>query len=127
MDDKKLFLAFGRRVQQLRKQKRWSQEQLAEAIGRTRDAVSNIERGVNGTHIKVAYLIATALEVSLADLFEFGSVGARDRERRQLENKLLVLLHGRDARTLQQIHSLIETALEIGAGDKMKKRKSASS
>ena len=115
MNEKKLFAAFGKRVQELRKQKGWSQDRLAEAIGRTRDAVSNVERGVNGTHIKLAYLIADALGVSMADLFDFGGPESADRERRMQVNKLVALVAGRDAATLQKIQSLVEIALDVNA------------
>jgi transcriptional regulator with XRE-family HTH domain len=115
MNEKKLFTAFGKRIQELRKRKGWSQDRLAEAIGRTRDAVSNMERGVNGTHIKIAYAIAEALDVPLADLLEFGPAHGADRERRAQINKLIALVADRDAATLEKIHTLVSVALDVNA------------
>jgi transcriptional regulator with XRE-family HTH domain len=115
MNEKKLFTAFGKRIQELRKRKGWSQDRLAEAIGRTRDAVSNMERGVNGTHIKIAYAIAEALDVPLADLLEFGPAHAADRERRAQINKLIALVADRDPATLEKIHTLVSVALDVNA------------
>ena len=125
MNEKKLFVAFGKRIQELRKQKGWSQERLAEAIGRTRDAVSNMERGVNGTHIKIAYGIAEALGVPLADLFEFGPAQGVDRERRAQINKLIALVVDRDAVTLQKLHGLVALALEVNAPRSPGRRKAS--
>ena len=125
MNEKKLFVGFGKRIQELRKRKGWSQERLAEAIGRTRDAVSNMERGVNGTHIKIAFAIAEALGVPLADLFEFGPSQGLDRERREAINKLIALVANRDAATLEKIHSLITAALEVNAPRPQGRRKAS--
>jgi transcriptional regulator with XRE-family HTH domain len=123
MNEKKLFVAFGKRIQELRKQKGWSQDRLAEAIGRTRDAVSNMERGVNGTHIKIAYAIAEALGVPLADLFAFGPVQSEDRERRARISKLIALLANCDAATLEKIHALVAVALDVDASRLSGRRK----
>ncbi|MBY0510995.1 MAG: helix-turn-helix domain-containing protein [Rhodospirillaceae bacterium] len=96
---------------------------MAEAIGRTRDAVSNMERGVNGTHIKIAYAIAEALGVPLADLFDFGPAQGVDRERRAQINKLIALLASRDAATLQKIHELVAIALDMNGPRPQGRRK----
>ncbi len=125
MNEKKLFAVFGKRIQELRKQKGWSQDRLAEAIGRTRDAVSNMERGVNGTHIKIAYGIAEALGVPLADLFDFGPSQGVDRERRAQINKLIALLAPRDAATLQKIHDLVAIALDVNGPRPQGRRKAS--
>ena len=79
---------FGARVRELRKQRGMTQEQLAEAIGKSVDTVSNIERGFSSTRIKTAARLAEILEVALPDLFEPATRPRLDRRRQQLVDEL---------------------------------------
>lgn len=62
---------FGRRVAQLRRQRGWTQEQLAERlhVGNP-DYVSRIERGLQNLTLTSTHKLASALGVSLVVLFE---------------------------------------------------------
>jgi len=60
---------FGRKVQQLRKQKGWSQENLAEKTGLHRTYIGAIERGERNLSLKNIEKIAKAFEIPVADLF----------------------------------------------------------
>lgn len=62
---------FGNRVKALRKARSLSQEELAEAIGKSVDTISNIERGFNSTRISTVFDIADALHVSFVELFDW--------------------------------------------------------
>ena len=70
MKSEKIRKAFGSRVQFLRKQKNLTQEELAEQTDKSKDTISNIERGISSTTIENAMAIAYALGVAPADLFE---------------------------------------------------------
>jgi len=61
--------AFGKRVRQLRSQKGWTQEQLAERTGRHWTYIGGIERGERNVTIKVIADIARALGVEMRMLF----------------------------------------------------------
>ncbi len=65
-----LYQKLGQNIERLRKQKRLTQEQLAEKSGLHRAYFWDIESGRN-ISIKTAYKIAKALGVSLSELFEF--------------------------------------------------------
>jgi transcriptional regulator with XRE-family HTH domain len=65
-----LYQNLSKRIEQLRKHKGLTQEQLAEKAGLHRAYFWDIENGRN-ISIKTAYKIARALEVSLSDLFDF--------------------------------------------------------
>lgn len=67
MDLKK---AFGRRIKTLRDYRGWTQNELAERLGRSVDAVSMIERGKNWPSVQTVEHLATALEISTSDLFD---------------------------------------------------------
>lgn len=61
----------GRRIAALRRNQKFSQEQLAEASGYSVDFISLVERGINAPSIEGCDRIAKALKVPLKDLFDF--------------------------------------------------------
>ena len=60
---------FGRRVRQLRAERRLSQEALAMACGLDRTYIGGVERGERNISLVNIQKIATALGVSARDLF----------------------------------------------------------
>jgi len=62
---------FGNRVKQLRLEKGLSQEALAHKADIDRTYLPGIEKGTRNASIKVAYRIAVALEITLAELLNF--------------------------------------------------------
>lgn len=61
----------GRRVAELRRASRLTQEQLAEAVGCSVEFVSLVERGVNAPSIANLERFAAALQVEIRELFTF--------------------------------------------------------
>ena len=61
---------FGRTVRQLRKQRRLSQEALAEAANLNRSYLSEIEGGLVAPSILIVLRLARALDVPVATLLE---------------------------------------------------------
>jgi transcriptional regulator with XRE-family HTH domain len=64
-----LRVAFGKRVRELRKERGWSQEQLAERASLHWTYVSGVERGVRTPGLDVIGRLAVALKVSPSELF----------------------------------------------------------
>ena len=93
----------GIRVQGLRKKHGMSQEDLAEAIERSTDTVSNIERGFSSTRIETIFRIAGVLGVPIAELFDVGPPLPIDRDRRKLINQLTELVASEDAATIEAV------------------------
>ena len=60
---------FGKRLQQLRREKGLSQEELAFRAGLHRTYVSSAERGQRNVALVNLEKLAVALEISLAELF----------------------------------------------------------
>ena len=60
---------FGRRVRELRRARNLSQEQLAFQAGVHRTYLGSIERGERNPTLKSISAIATALHVTLSELF----------------------------------------------------------
>jgi transcriptional regulator with XRE-family HTH domain len=67
-------IVFGKRVRQLRKQKKMTQEELAEAANLSRETISRIENGKRGTHFEYVDQILKALNVTLQDFFDFSDL-----------------------------------------------------
>ena len=61
----------GQRIASLRRAKKLTQEQLAEAVGCSVEFVSLVERGVNAPSIAGLEKFARALKVEAKELFSF--------------------------------------------------------
>ena len=68
--DEAYLRAFGLRVRELRKSRGLSQEQLADACHLDRTYIGGIERGERNVSILKVRLIAEALSVPVAKVFE---------------------------------------------------------
>ncbi len=62
----------GRRIAELRRSKKLTQEQLAEAIGCSVEFISLVERGVNAPSVAGIENFARVLKIEPRDLFTFG-------------------------------------------------------
>ena len=61
---------FGNRVRQLRKSRGWSQEDFAHRVGLDRSYMGGVERGERNVSLENICLIAKALGVPPAELFQ---------------------------------------------------------
>lgn len=61
----------GARVQRLRQDRGWSQEEFADRAGLHRTYVSGVERGVRNPTVTVLAKLALGLGVSMPDLVTF--------------------------------------------------------
>ncbi len=64
---------FGRRLRDIRTQRRMTQEQFAETLDLSVDFLSLMERGRNAPSFQTLEKIAKRLRMSVADLFTFDS------------------------------------------------------
>jgi len=62
----------GRRIAEVRRQRKLTQEQLAEAIGCSVEFISLVERGVNAPSVAGLEKFADALKMEVKELFNFG-------------------------------------------------------
>jgi transcriptional regulator with XRE-family HTH domain len=61
-------IRFGRRLQKLRRQRRWTQVQMAERFGLDRSYLADVERGKRNISIFNLEVIANGFGVSLSKL-----------------------------------------------------------
>jgi len=69
MEKEPILLAFGQRVQELRKKRNLSQEQLADMSGVHRTYIGMVERAEKNITLRNIKKIAEALGVNIKDLF----------------------------------------------------------
>ena len=62
------------RIKELRKEKKISQEQLALAVGTTRQTITSIEVGKYTASLALAYKIARYFGLSIEDVFDFSQI-----------------------------------------------------
>lgn len=61
---------FGKQIRNLRREKGWSQEELADKVGLHRTYIGSIERGEQNTSIDNIAKLAKSLGVKIEDLVE---------------------------------------------------------
>ncbi len=62
------------RIQELRKKKKMSQEDLAYVVGVTRQTITSLEREKYTASLELAYKIAFFFEMSIEEVFDFSEV-----------------------------------------------------
>ena len=68
MSNENITVRFGLRLRKLRKQKGWTQVQMADALGIDRSYISDVERGKKNVSLPTMEVIALGFEISLAKL-----------------------------------------------------------
>jgi len=61
----------GQRIIELRKQKSWSQSDLARAVQKDRQAIEKLENGKVNPTLYSLFEVAESLEISLSKLLDF--------------------------------------------------------
>ena len=59
------------RINELRKERKLSQEELAAAVGTTRQTITSIEVGTYTASLPLAYKIARYFDLHIEDVFDF--------------------------------------------------------
>lgn len=115
MEAKDVRRQLGIRVQALRRQRGLTQEQLAEAIGRSVDTISNIETGRLSTRIDTALKLATVLGTTLAQLFEFDehTISPTDRNHRVAIDGVIRLLEPLDTEAISALTEITKRILAL--------------
>lgn len=62
------------KIKELRKANKLSQEELADAVGTTRQTITSIEVGKYTASLPLAYKIARYFELSIEEVFDFSDV-----------------------------------------------------
>ncbi len=93
----------GKRIQEIRKSQKLTQEKLAEMIGLDTPNLSNIERGKRFLSAETLEKIIKALNVSEKDLFDFEHLKTRE----ELIKSINEILSSSKTNEIQYYYSLI--------------------
>lgn len=87
----------GKRIQDLRKSRKMSQEQLAEKMGISPKYLSSIERGKENPTLDTFIKLAAALETEIAELFDI----AAEKSPKELRGFISKVIKGGDKEKLK--------------------------
>ena len=99
----------GNRIRELRNRAGITQSQLAERVDISPEFMSRLERGLKAPSLDTAEKIATALGISLSELFDFGEVQVGEKE--ELLKGLRSLLGDADLETVTLVVRVGRTIL----------------
>lgn len=97
---------FGKHLQQLREAKMLSQEQLAEMIGVEYQTISRIETGYYFTSYENLQKIASALDLTIKDLFDFNEIDLSKEDLIKVITKNIKNLEIKDLEIIRKITNL---------------------
>ena len=105
MSDKSYLITMGERISQRRKEKKLTQEQLAETIGVSLQTISNIECGKKGAKPENIAKICISLEAT-ADYILLGK-----KSENQMKNiiKIISELSEREYRAIEEILDIMQS------------------
>ncbi len=99
---------FGKRIKELRKQKKLTQEQLGELVGIDYKQIGNIETGTYFTTMPTLEKIANALEVEIVELFNFN----HNKNKDQLLKEIITLLENAQEEKIRFIYRIAKDILK---------------
>lgn len=97
----------GLRVQLFRKQKHITQEEMAGRINKSKDTVSNIERGLAFARIETLIDICNILEIELKDLFDYPISNDTTKKKVNLIGEISKILTSSDTQKLEKYLEMI--------------------
>ena len=103
-----LTTALGQRIKELRKAKKLTQAQLSEAIGMETTNFCKLENGGQLPKEENIEKIATALNVSVKDLFDFNHLKPRDT----LEKELITAIKNASDKDIELYHRIVFSLVE---------------
>lgn len=99
---------FGKRIKELRKQKKLTQEQLSELVGVDYKQIGNIETGTYFTTMPTLERIASALDVEIEELFSFN----HNKNRGELLKEINELLSQADEDKVKLLYRITKDVLK---------------
>ncbi len=105
----------GARVQDFRRRRKLTQEELGEKAELSEETVSSIERGVNVPRIETIFRIAEALDVSLSELFDVAAGTPAPKETQAQIDRLLALIDGQRGDVIDAIVGQAEILTRLEA------------
>lgn len=112
--DEKFYKEIGRKIKELRKKKKITQEELAFKIGKSPNFIGLIERGKKRPSIETLRKIAEVLDVPIKSFFE--SFNYSPPQEDILTEKIKMLLRDTSDKDKKAIYQIIRTIIERKKG-----------
>lgn len=113
MDKHEINQQIGRRIQAIRKRNGLSQDRLADAIDKSVETISNIERGISAPRVGTAVDIATALNVTLAELFKVSLDNPAETRHTEVMEQITELTKDCDEKALNAVVEAVELVIRL--------------
>jgi len=111
----------GTRAQFFRQQRDLTQEELAFRINKSKDTISNIERGSAGSTIETLIDLSEELKINMADLFDIPILNKINKGESDIIRKIIEIVSGKnDVDTLKSYLNVLEE-MERVSGKEIKK------
>ena len=110
MDEEKLKYLFGKRVRNIRKSRKLTQEQLAELIGMDTHHLCKMENGSHFPKIKNLAKMVEVLNINIKELFTFEEHKTEDE---QIKDNIIINLQKLNAKELSIVSSFIDSIIEL--------------
>ncbi len=110
MNEEELKYLFGKRVKQIRKDRKLTQEQLAELIGMDTHHLCKMENGSHFPKVKNITKMVSALNINIKDLFTFDEYAT---EADILKNKIILNISGLNNKELKVVSKFLDAILEL--------------
>lgn len=107
-----ILLLVGARIRELRNQKGWTQEQLAEKAGFYYTYIGGIERGETNVSLLNLQKIATALQVEVNELFSYVRDMAVPSAKENTINELLEMMLKLKLTDLKKLKTIVKEFLK---------------
>ena len=98
---------FGKRIKELRKRQKITQEQLGELVGIDSKQIGNIETGTYFTTISTLEKIAKILNVEIYELFEF----SHQKDKKALIKEIITLLNSAPEEKIKTSYKVIKSII----------------
>lgn len=95
----------GKRIKVLRKERKLTQESLAELVDKSKNHISKIELGRTNPPLSLLVDIANALEVDISELFTFEQKVVKKITSKDIKNKLLNIENEKILRMLYKFYN----------------------
>ena len=106
----------GIRIKQLRKARHLTQEQLAEQVERSVDAISALERGKSLPNFETIERLATVLGVAVREFFDFPEDRGESPKRQALVLRLVEGVRGLNDGDLEAVVAQVEAFAKARKG-----------
>lgn len=113
MDFEEFKRQLGARVQDFRRRKKLTQEELGEETHLSEDTISSIERGVNIPKIETIFRIADALGLSLSELLDVEAGTPSPKENQKQIDRLLGLIADQRGEVIDAVIGQVEILMRL--------------